>query len=226
VPIVCGISARSTGDLERTIRCLSASRDSNDSQTSRPPVRCWCATSLPAMAPSLIQGFLARQLARCRIKNSFGLRASLLHHFHKHFPSFSRIAHKYPISATRMCGESRRTDYRFAAAMSHGLPLTRKISDGANSHCQAIRLLNRLAQLAGQQHAPDGVWISRIRVLEHSVCREFTPVFAKHSKSFWLIDSLAAGVDRMQRNFGPMQKKGSKGRMTEKGIDRRHRPAG
>jgi hypothetical protein len=51
-------------------------------------------------------------------------------------------------------------------------------------------------------------------------------VFAKHSKSFSFIDSLAAGVDRMQRNFGPMQKKGSKGRMTEKGIDGRHRRAG
>jgi hypothetical protein len=41
--------------------------------------------------------------------------------------------------------------------------------------------------------------------------QEFTPVFAKHSRSFSLIDSLAIGVDRMQRSFGSMQKKGRKG---------------
>jgi hypothetical protein len=32
----------------------------------------------------------------------------------------------------------------------------------------------------------------------------FTPVLAKHSKHFSLQDSLAVGVDRMQRNFEPM----------------------
>jgi nucleotidyltransferase/DNA polymerase involved in DNA repair len=42
----------------------------------------WCAIYLPAMAPSLIQGFLARQRARRQIYNSFGLRACVLHHFH------------------------------------------------------------------------------------------------------------------------------------------------
>ena len=35
---------------------------------------------------------------------------------------------------------------------------------------------------------------------------DFTPVLAKHSKNFSLIDSIAIGVERMQRNFGPMQK--------------------
>src|SRR6202035_2374700 len=35
---------------------------------------------------------------------------------------------------------------------------------------------------------------------------EFTPVLAKHTKSFNLIDTLAVGVDRMQRNFEPMQR--------------------
>ncbi len=50
----------------------------------------------------------------------------------------------------------------------------------------------------------------------HGVCREFTPVFAKHLRSFWLIDSLAIGVDRMKRNFGPMQKKGRKGGALER----------
>src|SRR5216683_3268179 len=34
----------------------------------------------------------------------------------------------------------------------------------------------------------------------------FTPVLAKHSKSFSLVDCLSVGVDRMQRNFGPMRK--------------------
>jgi len=34
----------------------------------------------------------------------------------------------------------------------------------------------------------------------------FTPVLAKHSKSFSLIDCISVGVDRMQRNFQPMRK--------------------
>ena len=38
------------------------------------------------------------------------------------------------------------------------------------------------------------------------VSRVFTPVLAKHSKSFSLIDCVSVGVDRMQRNFEPMRK--------------------
>jgi hypothetical protein len=34
---------------------------------------------------------------------------------------------------------------------------------------------------------------------------DFTPVLAKHSKHFNLVDALAVGVDRMQRNFEPMR---------------------
>ena len=34
----------------------------------------------------------------------------------------------------------------------------------------------------------------------------FTPVLAKHSKSFSLMDCISVGVDRMQRNFEPMRK--------------------
>ena len=34
----------------------------------------------------------------------------------------------------------------------------------------------------------------------------FTPVLAKHSKSFSLIDCISVGIDRMQRNFEPMRK--------------------
>jgi hypothetical protein len=33
-----------------------------------------------------------------------------------------------------------------------------------------------------------------------------TPVLAKHSKSFSLIDCISVGVDRMQRSFEPMRK--------------------
>src|ERR1019366_10005850 len=32
-----------------------------------------------------------------------------------------------------------------------------------------------------------------------------SPVLAKHSKNFSLEDSLAIGIDRMQRNFGPLK---------------------
>jgi hypothetical protein len=35
---------------------------------------------------------------------------------------------------------------------------------------------------------------------------DFTPVLAKHSKSFSLVDSISIGVDRMPRNFEPMRK--------------------
>lgn len=35
---------------------------------------------------------------------------------------------------------------------------------------------------------------------------DFTPVLAKHSKSFSLIDCISVGVDRMQRNFESMRK--------------------
>ena len=34
----------------------------------------------------------------------------------------------------------------------------------------------------------------------------FPPVLAKHGKSFNLIDTLAVGVDRIQRTFEPMQR--------------------
>jgi hypothetical protein len=45
------------------------------------------------------------------------------------------------------------------------------------------------------------LWISRIQALEHGVPREFTPVFAKQSKSFSLIDSLAIHRDYTDRRF-------------------------
>jgi hypothetical protein len=35
---------------------------------------------------------------------------------------------------------------------------------------------------------------------------DFTPVLAKHTKNFSLVDSVSVGVDRMQRSFEPMQR--------------------
>ena len=34
---------------------------------------------------------------------------------------------------------------------------------------------------------------------------DFQPLLAKHSKSFSLVDAVSVGMDRMQRNFGPMR---------------------
>ncbi len=42
---------------------------------------------------------------------------------------------------------------------------------------------------------------------------DFTPVLAKYSKSYSLID-ISVGVDRMQRNFGPRRKQVSVRRRT------------
>ena len=44
---------------------------------------------------------------------------------------------------------------------------------------------------------------------------DFTPVLAKHSKSFSLVDCISAGVDRMQRNFEPMRKQVEKWQQSE-----------
>ena len=46
----------------------------------------------------------------------------------------------------------------------------------------------------------------RRREIVDGVSGVFTPVLAKHSKSFSLIDCISVGVDRMQRNFEPMRK--------------------
>jgi len=46
----------------------------------------------------------------------------------------------------------------------------------------------------------------RAQELDNIVSGGFTPVLAKHSKSFSLIDCISVGVDRMQRNFELMRK--------------------
>ena len=43
----------------------------------------------------------------------------------------------------------------------------------------------------------------------------FTPVLAKHTRSFSLIDSLAVGVERIQRNFELMQRQVEDWRKTQ-----------
>jgi hypothetical protein len=44
---------------------------------------------------------------------------------------------------------------------------------------------------------------------------DYTPVLAKHSKSFSLVDSISIGVDRMQRSFEPMQQQIAAWRQSE-----------
>jgi hypothetical protein len=44
---------------------------------------------------------------------------------------------------------------------------------------------------------------------------DFTPVLAKHAKSFSLIDCISAGVDRMQCNVEPMRKQVEKSQQSE-----------
>lgn len=44
---------------------------------------------------------------------------------------------------------------------------------------------------------------------------DFQPVLAKHTKSFNLIDTLSIGVDRIQRNFEPMQRQVESWRQTQ-----------
>ena len=54
-------------------------------------------------------------------------------------------------------------------------------------------------------------WDKRVRcensaLLGNIVPAVFTPVLAKHSKSFSLMDCISVDVDRMERNFDPMRK--------------------
>src|SRR5215470_3208490 len=44
---------------------------------------------------------------------------------------------------------------------------------------------------------------------------DFTPVLAKHTKSFNLIDTLSVGVDRIQRNFEPLRRQVETWRQTQ-----------
>jgi len=65
--------------------------------------------------------------------------------------------------------------------------------------------LKRILNHAGQKSSSRKLdpWHAEFGNIVPSV---FTPVLAKHSKSFSLIDCISVGVDRMQRNFEPMRK--------------------
>jgi len=63
----------------------------------------------------------------------------------------------------------------------------------------------------GQRAIGSKAWTSGVlrltpSELGNNVAGAFTPVLAKHSKSFSLIDCISVGVDRMRRNFEPMRK--------------------
>ena len=45
---------------------------------------------------------------------------------------------------------------------------------------------------------------ARSRARKMAFAGDFTPVLAKHSKSFSLIDCISVGVGQMQRKFEPM----------------------
>jgi hypothetical protein len=53
-------------------------------------------------------------------------------------------------------------------------------------------------------------WLNRSsttrKTFANIVSGDFTPVLAKHTKSFNLVDTLSVGVDRIQRNFEPLQR--------------------
>ncbi len=49
----------------------------------------------------------------------------------------------------------------------------------------------------------------------NTVSGVFTPVLAKHTKSFNLVDTLSVGVDRIQRNFEPMHRQVESWRQTQ-----------
>jgi len=51
--------------------------------------------------------------------------------------------------------------------------------------------------------------------LETFVSGAFTPVLAKHTKSFNLVDTLSVGVDMIQRNFEPLQRRVETWRKTQ-----------
>jgi hypothetical protein len=60
-----------------------------------------------------------------------------------------------------------------------------------------------------------GVSTARHSEFGDIVSSTFTPVLANHSKSFNLIDTLALGVDRIRRNFEPMQRQVEHWRQTQ-----------
>ena len=84
--------------------------------------------------------------------------------------------------------------------------------DKQTANAQSIGTRNGLLPVEGKSAGkgpwdkiPDALRLSCSR-LQNIVPGMFTPVLAKHSKSFSLIDCVSVGVDRMHRNFEPMRK--------------------
>ncbi len=93
----------------------------------------------------------------------------------------------------RLPDERRAIIHHFSIAGQEGYLTVGVYDDGLrNSHDKSFRL---------------GCTVGlRVFVCENLAFHgEYTPVLAKHSKHFSLEDSLAIGVDRMQRNFGPLK---------------------
>src|ERR1035437_1656849 len=83
------------------------------------------------------------------------------------------------------------------------------------------RDLNRLAQLARQEHAPGMTCGYRVFVRSNmAFAGSSHPPLAKHSKSFSLIECISVGFDRTSELRADAKASGS---MREKGIDGRHR---
>lgn len=76
------------------------------------------------------------------------------------------------------------------------------------------------SQKLARQKLPPGVAYRVFVCSNMAFSGDFTPVLAKHSKSFNLIDTLAVGVDRIQRNFEPMQRQVEQWRSSQISDDR------
>jgi len=72
-----------------------------------------------------------------------------------------------------------------------------------------IKMRRFLIEYARRRPKAQLLSISHAAAWDTRYCRiasgAFTPVLAKHTKSFNLIDTLSVGVDRIQRNFVPPQ---------------------
>ena len=100
--------------------------------------------------------------------------------------------------------------------------MTEHEPEGSFVHC-FVGLLKASLFIESENFVSRGELLVRAREETVDLCRvsnmafagEFTPVLAKHSKSFSLIDCISVGVDRMQRNFEPMRKQVEKWQRSE-----------
>jgi hypothetical protein len=78
-----------------------------------------------------------------------------------------------------------------------------------------MRTLFSASQRRGPQKSASGKLGLSGGGLGNIVSGDFTPVLAKHTKSFNLVDTLSVGVDRIQRNFEPLQRQVETWRKTQ-----------